>query len=61
MPNIYVYRLLSETRHADDMNISAQLARAMQDMGVVEFDHAGFQVVRDGDTSVTVYTYRRKQ
>lgn len=56
--DIVVYRLLSETDEPD-MNISYQTAMAMVKMGIIYHSLEDYQVIREGNTTVTVYSHRK--
>lgn len=57
--SIVVYRLLSENPAAEAMNISFQMAMALRNMGIARLDMEHYEVIREGNTTVTVYTYRK--
>jgi len=53
-----VYRIISET-DADDMNVSHQTALGLIKMGIIYHSHPDYQVIREGNTTVTVYAHRK--
>lgn len=57
--NITVYVIKSAVPDAADMNISYVTALQLRSMGIIEPDNENSEIVREGDTTVTVYAYRK--
>ena len=58
MRDVVVYRILSDTG-APDINVSAGVAIALCDMGIIHHSVEDYQVIREGETTVTIYTHRK--
>jgi hypothetical protein len=58
--SIVVYTIISDNfKHPQPMNISYQQAMTLRNMGIIEPDSESSTIVREGDTTVTVYAYRK--
>lgn len=57
--SIVVYRILSDNPQSDHMNISYSMAMHLIEMGIIYHSHPDYQVIREGDTTVTVYSHRK--
>ncbi len=57
--SIVVYRIKSENPEFEDMNLSWAEARQLVNMGIIVPAHDLNQVIREGNTTVTVYVHRK--
>ena len=57
--SIVVYRIMSERDGVTDMNISHAMAQELIKMGIIFHSHPDYEVIREGETTVTVYSHRR--
>lgn len=57
--SIVVYRLLTASAKADDMNLSYQTMQALRNMGIVKPRHDLYEVIRSDTHTITVYYYEK--
>lgn len=57
--SIVVYRIMSEKPGVPHMNVSHAMALELIKMGIIFHSHPDYEVIREGDTTVTVYSHRR--
>lgn len=57
--SIVVYRIISENPDIMNLNVSYATARQLTLMGIVTHSQEDYEVIRQGDVTVTVYSYRK--
>jgi hypothetical protein len=57
--SIVVYRIMSEEPNVPDVNVSHALALELMKAGIIRHSLDDYEVIRQGDITVTVYSHRK--